>query len=119
TQTITGWVTSFNPDPEAGSTPDANEASQTVKQYVVSNVTNPGLFSALPAVDNSGNLTYTLNPDVSGTTSFDVQVQDNGGTDNGGQDTSAAQTFTLTVKFINDKPSFTAANPSVDEDNTA
>ena len=36
-----------------------------------------------------------------------VQLHDNGGTANGGVDTSAAQTFTITVTAVNDAPSFT------------
>jgi hypothetical protein len=103
--TVSNWAT-FNP----GGAPDANELGQAVLAYIVSNVSNPGLFAVLPAVDTSGNLTYTLNPNVSGTTTFDVKVQDNGGTANGGVDTSVAQTFTLTVNFVNDQPSFTASN---------
>src|SRR5205823_290361 len=35
-----------------------------------------------------------------------VQVHDNGGVANGGVDTSAAQTFTITVTSLNDAPSF-------------
>ena len=35
-----------------------------------------------------------------------VRLQDNGGTANGGQDTSAPQTFTITVTAVNDVPSF-------------
>src|SRR5205085_1221487 len=33
-----------------------------------------------------------------------VSLVDNGGTDNGGQNTSAAQTFTITVTAVNDAP---------------
>ena len=38
-KTVAGWVTSFTPGP-------ANESSQTAIAYPVSNVSNPGLFSA-------------------------------------------------------------------------
>ena len=34
-------------------------------------------------------------------------LQDNGGTAGGGVDTSAPQTFTITVTAVNDAPSFT------------
>ena len=41
-----------------------------------------------------------------------VTLADNGGTANGGVDTSAPQTFTITVTAVNDAPSFTpGANP--------
>jgi hypothetical protein len=42
-------------------------------------VSNPSLFSVLPSVAPNGTLTYTLVTGVFGTTTFDVQVQDNGG----------------------------------------
>lgn len=90
-QTVTNWAT-FTPGP------GANEASQTVLAYTVSNVSNPGLFTTPPAVDASGTLTYTPATNTQGSTTFDVKVQDNGGTANGGIDTSATQTFTITVQ---------------------
>jgi pimeloyl-ACP methyl ester carboxylesterase len=111
-QTITGWA-AFN----AG--PGANEAGQTAT-YSISNVSNAGLFSVAPAVAPNGTLTYTLAPNISGTSTFDVLVQDSGGTANGGVDTSAAQSFTITVNFVNDAPSFTASDPpAVNEDSGA
>ena len=46
-----------------------------------------------------------------------VQMHDNGGTANGGVDTSAPQTFTITVTAVNDAPSFTkGADQTVLED---
>ncbi|HIK08753.1 MAG TPA: DUF4347 domain-containing protein, partial [Oscillatoriaceae cyanobacterium M33_DOE_052] len=98
--TISNWAT-FNPGP-------ANEASQTAT-YIISNIGNPGLFATAPTVDSSGTLTYTPATNANGTSTFDVVVQDNGGTTNGGGDTSASQTFTITVNPINDAPSFSNA----------
>ncbi|MEG4110283.1 Calx-beta domain-containing protein, partial [Microcoleus sp. S13_C5] len=97
-QTVTNWAT-FN----AGA---ANEAAQTAT-YTVSNIGTPSLFATSPAIDASGNLTYTPATDANGTSTFDVKVQDSGGTANGGVDTSAVQNFTITVNSVNDKPSFT------------
>ncbi|MBL8092208.1 MAG: hypothetical protein JNJ43_17885, partial [Anaerolineales bacterium] len=109
-QTVAGWVTAFNPGP-------ANESGQAVSQYIISNSTCGTLLSAGPSVDTSGTLTYTPAADQNGTCTFDVQVQDNGGTANGGVDTSPAQNFTITVNVVNDAPSFTASNPpAVNED---
>jgi hypothetical protein len=49
-----------------------------------------------------------------------INIQDNGGTADGGVDTSASQTFTITVTAVNDVPSFTkGANQSVNEDAAA
>jgi hypothetical protein len=58
-------------------------------------------------VSTNGTLTYTLASGASGTSTFDLRVQDNGGTANGGADTSAPQTFTITV---NQPPAITSAN---------
>src|SRR5205807_1567548 len=69
-----------------------------------------------PTVTNSGVLSYTPTADAFGTSTFDVQVQDDGGTANGGIDTSLVQTFTITVLSVNDQPSFTGSNQTVDED---
>src|SRR5438270_715945 len=66
-----------------------------------------------PAVDNTGKLTYTLAPNMSGTATFMVAVRDNGGNANGGVDTSAPQIFTITASLVNDQPSFTATSPPV------
>ena len=53
-------------------------------------------------------LTYTAAPNATGTATITVALQDNGGTANGGVDTSAPQTFTITVTPVNDAPVFTA-----------
>jgi hypothetical protein len=63
----------------------------------VTNVSNPALFSSFPSVSTNGTLTYTPATNATGTSTFTLDVQDNGGTANGGQDTSAPQTFTVTV----------------------
>ncbi|MCB8753402.1 DUF4347 domain-containing protein, partial [Planktothrix agardhii] len=107
-QTVAGWAT-FN----AGA---ADESTQTAT-YTVSNIGTPGLFAVSPAIDANGNLTYTPAADANGTSTFDVVVKDSGGTANGAVDTSTTQTFTITVNSVNDKPSFTATNPTaVNED---
>ncbi|MEG3832984.1 DUF4347 domain-containing protein, partial [Microcoleus sp. Z1_C3] len=102
-QIVTGWAT-FSPGP-------ANESAQTAT-YAVSNIGTPGLFATAPAIDANGNLTYTPAANAFGTSTFDVVVQDNGGTANAGVDTSTTKTFTITVNSVNDKPSFSnAGNP--------
>ncbi|MBI2806928.1 MAG: hypothetical protein HYX68_18260 [Planctomycetes bacterium] len=74
-----------------------DESTQTAT-YTVTNVSNPSLFAAMPAVAPDGKLSYTLNLYASGSTTFDVKVQDSGGAANGGQDTSPVSTFTLVVR---------------------
>ncbi len=100
-RSINGWAT-FN------SGGGAAEASQAVAAYIVSGVSNPGLFAAGPAVSNAGALTYTPAAHAFGSATFTVQVRDNGGVEDGGIDTSVGQTFTITVDGVNDAPSFTA-----------
>ena len=72
-----------------------SEASQTVSFTVTTD--NNALFGVAPAIGASGTLTFTPLSTASGTATVTVFAQDNGGTANGGVDTSATQTFTLTV----------------------
>ena len=52
--------------------------------------------------------------EVGGTANVTVTLKDDGGTVNGGADTSPPQTFKIAVNFVNDAPSFTAG-PDVTE----
>ncbi len=110
-RTVAGFATNI-------STGAANE-DQTLNFIVTTN--NDALFTSLPQIDPvTGNLTYTQQLDVSGTATITVKLMDDGGTDNGGQDTSAPQTFTITVLEVNDKPSFTLDTlEPIDEDDPA
>ncbi len=100
------------------STGPANEAGQTV-DFIVSN-NNNAMFAVQPSIDASGNLTYTLAADATGSAVVSVQAHDNGGTANGGVDTSAAQTFNIAVTAVNDAPSFNVgADQSAPEDSGA
>ena len=111
-QSVGGWATSISRGP-----PD--EALQTLTFNITSN-TNPTLFSAGPAVASNGTLTYTTAADANGSATIGVDLQDNGGTANGGDDTSGIQTFTITVTPVNDAPSFVAgADQTVLEDAAA
>ena len=108
-QTVTGWATAISPGP-------SNESGQTVT-FLIQGNTNPGLFSVAPAVSPTGTLTYTPAGNANGSATITVALQDSGGTANGGQNTSAGQTFVITVNAVNDAPSFTkGANQTVNED---
>src|SRR5439155_466796 len=98
-QTAPNWATSISAGP-----PD--EAGQTLTFSVTGN-TNAALFSVQPSVASSGTLTYTPAPNAFGSSTITVRLPDNGGTANGGIDTSAAQTFVIDVQPINVAPSFT------------
>ena len=84
-------------------------ASETVSFTSVTNDNN-ALFSVQPAIDASGNLTYTLASDASGSTTVTVVAQNSGGTDNGGNNTTS-ETFTIDVP-ANQPPIFTLPDTS-------
>jgi hypothetical protein len=108
-QSNPGWATGISKGP-------ADESGQTVSFSISSN-SNPSLFSSGPAVSAAGNLSYTTAPDANGAATIGVTAHDSGGVANGGDDTSAEQTFTITVTAVNDEPSFTkGADQGVDED---
>jgi hypothetical protein len=58
---------------------------------------NSALFSTPPSIAPDGTLSYTLAPGATGSATVSVQLHDNGGTINGGSDTSAATTFSISV----------------------
>jgi CSLREA domain-containing protein len=94
-QTVNNWATAISPGP--------NESSQTVSFLVTAN-SNASLFSTAPAVSSNGTLTYTPAANANGSATITLVAKDDGGTANGGQDTSAAQTFNITVTPVNDPP---------------
>ena len=107
-RTIEGWATDISNGP-------SDEAGQTLSFTVTNN--NNDLFSVQPAVSSAGTLTYTLADDANGEATVTVSLTDNGGVLNGGADTTAIQTFTITVTPVNDVPVFTVgADQSVLED---
>jgi hypothetical protein len=107
-QTVNNWATNLSAGP-------TDESGQTLN-FLVSN-NNNSLFAVQPTIDAAGNLTYTAATNANGTATVTVQLKDNGGTANGGVDTSATQTFTITINPVNDAPSFTkGANQTINED---
>ena len=91
------WATGISPGP-------SSESSQTVTFTVSTD--DASLFSAAPAVAANGTLSYTSAPDANGTAHVTVSAVDDGGTAGGGHDTSAPQSFTITVTAVNDAPTF-------------
>ncbi len=97
-QTVGAFATDISSGP-----PD--EAGQTLTFDVTND--NNSLFAVQPAIDPAtGDLSYTPAGDASGSAIVTVVLRDDGGTDNGGVDTSPSQTFTITVAPVNDAPSF-------------
>ncbi len=85
-QTVSGWAS----DLATGA-----EEAQALS-FVVTNDSN-ALFSAQPALSPTGTLTYTTATHASGTATVTVVLHDDGGTARGGLDTSAPETFSITV----------------------
>ena len=100
-QSVAGWAHAISPGP-------GDDASQAVSFVVSSD--NPSLFAAggRPAVASNGTLTYTAEADFSGVATVSIRAVDDGGTAHGGSDTSAVQTFQITVAPVNDVPAFLA-----------
>ena len=108
-QVVTGWATGMSAGP-------ANEADQTLS-FIVS-TDDDALFSALPSINPAtGNLSYTPATDATGAAQVTVRLRDSGGTANGGTDTSAAQTFTITLRAVNQPPSFKAGGDQTINEN--
>lgn len=98
-QTVLNWATNVNAGP-------ANEASQSLS-FTIWSTQNTDLFAELPSVSANGTLTFAAKPDANGTAIIFLQLQDSGGTANGGIDTSARFTLQITFLPVNDAPSFT------------
>jgi hypothetical protein len=107
-QVIPNWATAISAGP--------NELGQTVTFQLTGN-TNPALFSSGPSISNTGTLTYTPAPNAYGSAMISVTLKDDGGTANGGQDTSATLSFMINVNAVNEAPTFTkGADQTVNED---
>ena len=89
------WATAISPGP-------ANESGQSVA-FLVSN-NRPDLFLVQPSISPTGVLTFTPNYGPAGTATITVQLQDNGGTANGGSDTSSQQTFLIQLSAVDRPP---------------
>jgi VCBS repeat-containing protein len=109
-QSVTGWATGISAGPFE---------TQTVTFSATNN--NNALFSAQPQISSNGTLTYTPAANANGSAIVTVRATYDGSTTNGGMDTSAAQTFEITVNPVNDAPGFDvpANAPVVNEDSGA
>jgi hypothetical protein len=87
-QVADGWIKQSSAGPP-------NEASQQV-HFLVTN-DRPALFAAQPAINGNGKLTFEPAVGASGVANVSVVAVDDGGTANGGSDTSQPQTFTIGV----------------------
>jgi cyclophilin family peptidyl-prolyl cis-trans isomerase len=106
-QTV-NWATEISPGA-------ADETDQTVSFDV--SVDKPELFDEVPTISADGKLSYKVKVNANGVAEVTVKAKDNGGTTNGGKDTSDPVKFKITITAVNDAPSFTAgANQTVADD---
>src|SRR5947207_1857457 len=107
-QTVAGWATAIS----AG--PARSEERRVGKQ---GRNDNNGQFAAQTTISPDGTLRYTPAANAYGAASVSVTLKDNGGTENGGVDTSTLQSCAITVNAVNDAPSFTkGVDQTVKED---
>lgn len=85
---VSGWATSISAGP-------TDEAAQTLS-FDVREISDTSNVVTDVSVSASGQLLF-VRTGQSGTATIGVSLQDNGGTSNGGDDTSDEQTFTITV----------------------
>ena len=106
-QTVANWATNISAGPpnetDGLCLPLSAAACQQTVTFQVANNTNTALFAVQPAIAPH-DFTYEPAPNANGTATVTVTLRDTGGTANGGIDTSASQTFTITVTPVNDPP---------------
>jgi hypothetical protein len=88
-QSVAGWATAISAGPAA-------EAGQVLNFIVTSD--NSGLFDVQPTVQPDGTLKFTPAAGSAGSATVTVRLHDSGGSVGGGEDTSAPQTFSITVR---------------------
>ena len=91
----------------------SHEEQQTmtfILTLVESSPLNIGLAlfgGVVPEISPNGTLTFDLAPEVFGNVTFTVVLQDDGGVERNGEDTSEPATFTIVVLQVNHEPEFT------------
>lgn len=90
-QIIHGWATGISPGAP-------NEVNQRV-HFVILSDSNVPLFASSPAIDSAGNVTFTPALNAQGIAEITIALADDGGTANGGVDTSQPWKFTIGVSL--------------------
>ena len=107
-QSFPNWA--YNIMPEPGVLSD-----QSLQFYLT--WSNTALFKEGPTISFDGKLAFTPSDDEFGTSTVEVYAKDDGGTDNGGHDTSLTKTFTINILPVNDAPAFIKGpDQTIDED---
>jgi gliding motility-associated-like protein len=112
-QTVLGWATNISAD--------ANpiEVNQSIT-FTASLVSQTPFMSFVqpPKIDPSGTLTYEVASTANGSATIDVVLKDDGSNTPPNSNTSATETFTITVNPINDPPTFTMGDNIVIDEHT-
>ncbi|MBK9654221.1 MAG: Ig-like domain-containing protein [Rhodanobacteraceae bacterium] len=101
-QTVNPWATALN---------DGDPELTQALSFVITANSNAALFSTAPAVSPTGVLTYTPAANANGSATITLRIQDDGSSTPPNVNTSATQTFTITVNPVNDAPTLTAVSP--------
>ena len=95
-QEIDAWATGIS----------AGRADENGQRLTFEATSDTNLFTAggQPEIDASGKLTYEAAPNANGSATVTVKLRDDGGTLNGGANTSAEQRFAINITAVNDTP---------------
>ncbi|MGJ8673162.1 Ig-like domain-containing protein [Rubritalea sp.] len=109
--TINNFAVEIQPGPNLA----VNESGQAlIFNVTVLNTTGDVTFEVAPTINpNTGDLTFRTAPNTNGAATIHVTLSDDGGTDNGGSDTSSPHEFILHVTPVNDIP--TLVPPGLDD----
>lgn len=110
-RSVNNWARNISPGPAP------YEAGQVVSFLVDNN--RGDLFDTGPAIGSAGTLTYAAKRGATGVATVSVRARDNGGIEQGGVDTSAAQTFTITLSVPLVCPTAVAQSVSLMQDASA
>jgi PKD repeat protein len=107
-QSFPNWAYDIMPEPGVSS-------DQSLRFYLTWSHTD--LFKVGPTISFDGKLAFTPSDDEYGVSTVEVYAKDDGGTENGGTDTSMTKTFTINILPVNDAPSFIKGmDQTIDED---
>ena len=102
-QTVANYATNRTVGPQ----------DETAQNYSFAlSVDQTNLFSVLPSMDTSGQLTFTPATNECGTSTVAIVMTDDGGINDGGID-STTNTFSIVILPVNDPPSFSLSTNTV------
>lgn len=107
TVSLSGWASNLSSGP-------TDESSQALEFHAVA--ADPSLFAVQPAVAADGTLSFTPADHAHGSSSINIVLQDDGGTDNAGVDYSATSVLLITIIPVNDAPTADKQSVAGDED---